>query len=378
MPILSGRHARATRWAVALLIASAGSGAHDRTARAQAQPAAQSPTAVIVVPVARKAKTPSLTFTGRVEAVDKIELRTRAEGYLQKRLFTEGQTVKEGDLLFEVDQAPYQAKLDAARANVARAEANAVNAAVQLRRGLELLKNNNIPASTVDERAAADAEAKAEVLQQKAAVRTAEIDLSYTQLFAPVTGQIGRATYSIGNYVGPSSGSLATLVSRDPMYATFPVTQRELLTLRKRAEEEHLDRSALRVRLQLADGSTYSAPGTLDFLDVQVSAQTDTVTTRAKFPNPEQFLIDGQLVTVVVELGTSQTALYIPQQAVQFDQTGYSVLVVDKENRVKVRRVTLGVGQETDIEIASGLEAGERVITEGIQKVRSLSSSRSS
>jgi membrane fusion protein, multidrug efflux system len=311
-----------------------------------------------------------MTFTGRIEAVDKVELRARVDGYLKRRAFTEGQIVQNGDVLFQIEQQQYQAKLDAAQANLARAEAAQINTAVQLRRGQELLKNNNIPAATVDERAAADAEAKAVILQMKAAVEEAQINLSYTDVYAPVTGQIGHAVYSVGNYVSPSSGALATLVSRDPIHATFPVSQRELLTLRKKAEETGLDRSAIKVRLELADGSPYVETGVIDFLNVQVSAETDTVIARAIIPNPKLLLIDGQLVTVKIELAAPQTALFIPQKAVQFDQAGYFVLLVDAENRVVVRRIGIGEGRDAEIQIVSGLQPGERVIVEGIQKVR--------
>jgi membrane fusion protein, multidrug efflux system len=154
------------------------------------------------------------------------------------------------------------------------------------------------------------------------------------------------------------------------MYVTFPVTQREMLTLRKMGEESGQDRSAVKVRLQLADQSIYSEYGTINFLDIQFSAGTDTVTVRASVPNPKDMLIDGQLVTVITELGKSQLAIFVPQTTVQFDQTGYSVLVVDAENKVRVRRVTLGLGRDKEVEITSGLEEGERVIVEGIQKVR--------
>lgn len=332
-----------------------------------AQPA---PTEVVVATVAQKEVTQSLTFTGRVEAIDKVDLRARVDGYLEKRVFTEGQMVNKGDLLYQIEQAQYKAKVDIARADVARAQANAVNTGLQLRRGQELLKNNNIPASVVDERAAADAIARAEVQQQQAALRETEINLGYTQIYAPFAGQVGRSSYSEGNYVAPSSGTLAPLVSRDPMYATFPVTQREILALRKKAEETGLERSAIKVHLQLADGSVYPEAGTINFLNVQVSQTTDTLTVRATIPNPKALLIDGQLVVVTADLGQPQMALFVPQQAVQFDQGGYFVLAVDDEQRVKVRRIGLGQGRGTDLEVTSGLKEGERVITEGLQKVR--------
>lgn len=332
-------------------------------------PAAPAPS-VVVAAVAKKDLTPALKFTGRVEAVDKVELRARVDGYLEKRDFTEGQMVKKGDLLFRIEQQQYQARVEIAQANLARAQATQQNTGYQLRRGQELLRNNNIAASVVDERAAADAEARASVQQMKAALTEAQISLGYTDVFAPFAGQIGQSIYSVGNYVGPSSNALATLVSRDPMHVTFPVSQRELLDLRKTSEETGANRSSLTVRLQLADGQLYAETGSVDFLDVQVSAATDSVTARAVVSNPKLALIDGQLVTVVIEIALSQAALFIPQRAVQFDQSGYFVLVVGTDNKVVVRRVGLGEGRGTEVVITSGLEVNERVIVEGIQKVR--------
>lgn len=336
---------------------------------AAGQGAAPAPS-VVVAPVAKRDLTPSLKFTGRLEAVDKVDLRARVEGYLETRGFTEGQMVKQGDLLFRIEQQQYKARVEIAQANLARAQATAQNTGYQLRRGQELLRNGNIPASVVDERAAADAEARATVQQMRASLTDAQINLSYTEIFAPFGGQIGQSVYSIGSYVGPSSNTLAKLVSRDPMHVTFPVTQRELLDLRKTAEETGANRSALKVRLQLANGELYAEPGSVNFLDVQVSAETDTVTARAAVPNPKQQLIDGQLVTVIVEIALSQAALFVPQKAVQFDQAGYFVLVVNAEDKVVVRRINLGEGRGTDVVVTSGLEPGERVIVEGIQKVR--------
>lgn len=326
--------------------------------------------AVTVTAATRKELTPTMTFTGRVEAIEKVDLRARVEGFLQKRLFNEGGEVKEGQLLFVIEKAPYEAQLEQIEASIQAADAQVRVAKLELDRNLELLRKQVVAQAKVDEIRAKHDEAEATLLQQKASARQASINLSYTEIYAPVSGQIGRSAFSIGNYVAPSSGTLATLVSRDPMYAAFPVSQREVLAIRKIAAETGADAKAIKLRLQLADGSVYGEIGTMNFVDVTVNKETDTVLARATFANPDRALIDGQLVTVKVEIATGETAIFIPQQSLQFDQAGYFVLVVDKENRVKMRRITIGQGREGELQVTSGLEEGERVITEGVQKVR--------
>ncbi|HEX8026900.1 MAG TPA: efflux RND transporter periplasmic adaptor subunit, partial [Vicinamibacterales bacterium] len=222
----------------------------------------------------------------------------------------------------------------------------------------------------LDEARAKYGETDADLQRQRASLDQAQINLKYTEVFSPIAGQIGRSKFTVGNYITPDSGTLATIVSRDPMYVTFPVTQRELLAMRKAAAEAGVDARAVKVRLRLADASMYDQVGTLNFVDITVSAETDSVTVRAQVPNPQRILIDGQLVTAVVETAVPKSALLVPQQALQFDQTGYFVLVVDKENKVKVRPVGIGPAPEGQVEITTGLQEGERVITEGIQKVR--------
>jgi membrane fusion protein (multidrug efflux system) len=339
------------------------------SADAQQPPAAPAP-AVSVVAAVRKDITPSATFTGRIEAIDRVDLRARVEGYLEKRQFSEGGEVKAGQLLFTIEKDTYAAAVAQAKATVSRAEASAKLARIEVDRQSELLRRQVASQQKVDEAQAKFGETQADLQRQKATLDQAEINLKYTEIYAPLAGQIGRSKYSIGNYLTPESGTLATIVSRDPMYVTFPVTQRELLALRQRAGEAGVDARAVKVRLQLADSSTYEQTGSVNFVDIQVSAETDTVTVRAEIANPKRILIDGQLITAVVETATPRSALVVPQQALQFDQTGYFVLVVDNENKVKVKPVGIGQAPEGQVEITAGLQEGERVITEGIQKVR--------
>jgi membrane fusion protein (multidrug efflux system) len=195
----------------------------------------------------------------------------------------------------------------------------------------------------------------------------AELQLSYTEIRAPLAGRIGRATVSVGNFVGPSSGPLATIVRQDPIYVSFPVTQREMLGLRK---ERHAGDPEPTIYVRLADGSRYAQAGKVDFVDVTVNQGTDTVQVRAVFANPDRILVDGQLVTVVAEVGKAGSSRLIPQQAIQIDQAGPFVLVVDKANKVEVRRIEVGPVQGARVAVTKGLGSGEKVITEGIQKVR--------
>ena len=357
------------RIVVVLLFGVAASAGFTQKADAQGGAAAPPP-AVSVVAAVRKDITPSLTFTGRIEAIDRVDLRARVAGYLEARQFDEGGEVKEGQLLFTIEKDTYAASVAQAKATVSRAESSLRLAKIELDRQAELVRRQVAPQQKLDEAQAKYGETDADLQRQRATLDQAQINLKYTEIFSPIAGQIGRSKYTVGNYITPDSGTLATIVSRDPMYVTFPVTQRELLTLRKAASEAGVDAKAVKVRLRLADGSMYDQFGTVNFIDITVSAETDSVTVRAQIPNPQRLLIDGQLVTAVVETAVPKSALLVPQQALQFDQTGYFVLVVDKENKVKVRPVGIGPAPEGQVEITTGLQEGERVIIEGIQKVR--------
>lgn len=328
------------------------------------------PAAVSVVAVTKKDVTPATTFVGRVVAVDKVDLRARVTGFLHKRLFTEGQDVAAGDTLFLIEPEPFQAAVKQAEADLASAEADAHNAQLQLDRAEQLVKKQTVAVATRDDRVAELAMAKARVQERQASLDVAKINLTYTEIKAPLAGRIGLAKYSEGNLVGPDSGPLATLVSQDPIYVTFQATQREVLQAQRKMTEEGIDMTSLVVRLKLPDGSDYGHPGKVNFLDAQVNPGTDTATVRAEFANPQRLLTDGAFVNVSIERGTPTHALTVPQAALQADQAGTFALVVTGERKVEVRRLTLGAAVGAGVIVEQGLAEGDLVIVDGIQKVR--------
>ncbi len=332
--------------------------------------AAAPPPSVIAVAAERREIESQSDFVGRIAAIDRVELRARVQGFLKERSFTEGKPVQVDEVLFQIEPDQYQAVVEQRKADVAKAEADAENADAQLARGQELVKNKNIAQSQVDELKAAASIAEASIAQAKAALTAAELDLGYTQITAPVAGRVGLASYTVGNLVGPSSGSLATIVSIDPIYVDFPLTQRQLLEARREMQASGTDASGVVVRLRLSDGSIYGQTGRINFVDVTTDPGTDSVTLRAELPNPDGILVDGQYVGVVLQAGEPQSAIVIPQSALQLDQQGVFVMIVDDDNKAQVRRVEVGDNQGANIAVTSGLKAGELVITEGVQKVR--------
>jgi membrane fusion protein (multidrug efflux system) len=328
------------------------------------------PPSVVAAPARSAPVEEQATFVGRVVAVDKVELRARVQGFLKERKFSEGQQVATGDLLFVIEPDQYEALVQQRQADVTKAVADAKNADAQLARGEELLKSKNISQAQVDELRAAAGIAEAGIAQAKAALSAAELDLGYTRVTAPVAGRIGLARYTVGNLVGPSSGALATIVSRDPIYVQFPLTQRELLEAKRDVREKGGDPSTVVVRVRLPDGSLYDQPGHLNFVDVTTDPGTDTVTLRAELPNPDGILVDGQYVGVTAQAGDPQSAILVPQSALQLDQQGVFVMVVDTESKAQVRRIQTGREVGPDIVVTQGLEEGDLVITEGVQKIR--------
>ena len=327
------------------------------------------PPSVIAVAAETRTIEDEAKFVGRVVAVDRVELRARVEGFLKERRFKEGQTVVVGDVLFLIEPDQYAAVVEQREADLEKAKADSQNADAQLARGLELLKQKNIAQAKVDELQAAAAVAKASIAQAQAALNAARLDLSYTRITAPIAGRIGLANLSVGNLVGPSSGVLATIVSRDPIHVQFPVTQRDLLAARRQIESKGGDPRKVVIQVRLPNGKLYEHSGHLDFVDVTTDRATDSVTLRAELPNPDGLLVDGQYVGVVVQSGEPESAILIPQSALQVDQQGLYVLIVDAEGKAQVRRVKTGQTKGAEIAVTQGLNAGDLVIVEGIQGV---------
>jgi membrane fusion protein (multidrug efflux system) len=351
---------------MSLLGLLAGCGAEAPTGAADSGP----PPSVVAVKAESKPVEDQAQFVGRVVAVDKVELRARVQGFLKERKFTEGQQVAVGELLFVIEPDQYESIVQQRQADVAKAEADAKNADAQLARGEELLKSKNISQAQVDELRASSGIAEAGIAQAKAALAAAELDLGYTDVKAPVAGRIGLAKYTVGNLVGPSSGALATIVSLDPIYVQFPLTQRELLGAKRDVKEKGGDPSKVVVRLRLPDGSLYDQSGHLDFVDVTTDQGTDTVTLRAELPNPDGILVDGQYVGVTALAGEPESAIVIPQAALQVDQQGVFVMVVDAESKAQIRRIETGRSVGAEMVVTKGLKEGELVITGGVQKIR--------
>jgi len=339
----------------------------DEKKEAAAPPASP---AVGVRPAAMKGVSQSFAFVGHIKAVDKVDVRARVEGFLEKVAFREGQDVKAGDLLYQIEKVQFQSQVDQAKANLASAEAEATNAQLQYNRQFELSRHQFSPQATVDQNKAALDTARAKVLQTQAALTQAQVNLDYTDIRAPIAGRIGRTAYTLGNLVNPASGVLATIVSQDPIYVLFPVSVRDLEIIREARRTEEGGLAKIEIRLRLPNGSEYPHRGVWNLTDPQVDQQTDTLIMRATVPNPERQLVDGEFVTATIRERREEPRLVIAQAAVQIDQSGSYVLVVDDQHKVEQRRIQTGPNRDTDVVITSGLKEGEKVIVDGIQKVR--------
>jgi membrane fusion protein (multidrug efflux system) len=323
------------------------------------------PPAVLVQPAELRSMTKQAEFVGRAEALEKVDLRARVQGFLGPRLFKDGDEVKENQVVFTIEREPFEAVVDQRKAQLAAAQARLANADQQLARTTELAKKGNTPIATLDQRTAEQGQAKAAVMEAEANLRDAQIQLSYTEIRTPISGRIGRAAVSPGNLVGPDTGVLATVVQDNPMQVLFSVTQRELLEAR---DSEVTGK--VRALVRLANGSLYGEKGRIDFLDVQVNPRTDGQTVRAMFPNPDDILTSGQTVRVIIEEKGGDKVVVIPQAAVAIDQAGSYVFVVGQDNKVEQRRVRLGTNRAGLAVVEEGVTAGDRVVVQGQQRIR--------
>ena len=335
------------------------------TAAAQA-PKGPPPPSVIVDVARERDVSQQQTYTGRIEAIDKVAIRARISGFLKSRGFEEGAEVAKDHVLFEIEKEPFEAALALAEANLANAQAALILAQATFDRATPLAERGTASQATLDDARSKLSQAQATLKAQEANVVKARIDLSYTVIRAPMHGATGRAAYALGEYVSPTSNPLVTLVRQDPMYVAFPVPQRDLLQVRR----EGRNADSVLVRLRLPDGSTYGHDGTIRFAEVVGNPGTDTVTIRAQLPNPERLLVDQQIVGVTVVAKKPERKLVVSQAALMLDQKGASVLVVTKERKIENRRVEVGEPLGPDIVVSKGLAEGEEVVIDGHQKVR--------
>ncbi len=369
----------ALRLALALLLLAVPGAFAPLPALAQFGP--QGPPAVGFVVAERRPVTETTEFVGRIEAINRVDIRARVTGFLEARLYTEGSEVPKGASLFRLEKPPFEAALDQARATVASAEANLANARTALARARDLRQTGAGTQVALDNAIAAERTGAAQLLSAQAAVRVAEINLAYTNITSPIAGAIGRASYTPGNTVGPTSPEpLATVVSQDPMRVAFTVAQRQAIELRGRFEARG-GASAVLVRVRAVDGSVHPQPGRVDFVDTALDRTTDTLLLRATIPNPvrpgaqpgapgSRALIDGQFVTVLIEGARPVEAIVVPRAAVAQDQQGFYAFVVGDGNVALRRNLRLGRGTPETAVVEQGLEPGDRVIVEGVQRVR--------
>ena len=337
--------------------------------------AAPGPMEVGVVTVTPAPVALTRELPGRTSAYRVAEVRARVSGIVQKRNFVEGSEVSAGEVLFEIDAAPYQAALDNAKGVLARAEANATVAGLQAKRYHALIDSQAISQQDYDNAVATEKSAIADVAAAQASVETAEINLGYTRVTSPVSGRIGRSEVTEGAYVQAGQATLlATVQSLDHIYVDFTQSNTELLRLKRALAAGQLQSagaSRTTVRLVLEDGSLYGAEGMLQFTDVTVDQSTGSILLRALFPNPQGELLPGMFVRAQIVEGENPAAILVPQTAVSRDSRGQATVYVIGANdlvEVRVLKTDRTVGDRWLVN--DGLKAGERVIVEGLQRIR--------
>ncbi|QIP05792.1 efflux RND transporter periplasmic adaptor subunit [Bradyrhizobium symbiodeficiens] len=369
---------KAISWITAII--ALGLAALSTIAPAEAQVGQARPPAVGVMEAVRRPITESNDFMGRIESPHRVSVVARVTAFLEKRYYIEGSEVKAGDLLYQLERGPFEADLAAKKAQVAQLQAMLTDARLTTDRARTLLGGPAGQQSTYDAALANQQSLEAQVQAAQAQVDLSRINLDYTEVRSPIDGQIGRTAVSEGNVVSPGSGALTTIVSQDPMYVTFPVSVREVLALRDRSVIGGGFKAVV-IRIRLPDGRVYDQVGKLDFVNNTIAQNTDTIMLRGTIPNPvlkdksgdpltERELTDNEFVSVLLEGAEPVEVVAIPRSAVMSDQQGDYVFLLGADDKVEQRRIQLGQSTPTVASVTSGLSPGEKVIVEGLQRVR--------
>lgn len=336
---------------------------------AGAQSPADPPPAVVVEQIELQPVSDTAAFNARVEAIESVDLRARVGGFLQSVGFEAGQFVEPGTLLFEIEPDQYEAGLASARAQLSGASARRTAAERNLARIEELVQRDVGAQATLDQSRSEFESAAADVLAAEAAVTGAELNLSYTRIEAPIAGVIGRATLSVGNLVGPDAGILARIVQLDPVRVVFSIPEGLLVNVRQEANGGDITAIDLRLRLRLPNGTEYEQDGTPEYIASEVDPQTGTIAVRIVFPNPDRLLVPGQFVTLYAGDSDPPQMPIVPQTAVLQDRDGRYVYLLGDDNSVAQRRITTGVRVGSGWAVTEGLEGGETVVVQGIQRL---------
>src|ERR1700683_644799 len=363
------------------VLLTAGAIAWGANVATRAQLAPAGPPAVGVIEATKRPVTETSEFLGRIEAPNRVSVVARVTAFLEKRLFNEGAEVKTGELLYQLERGPFEADLATKQATVEQLQATLENAKLTTDRARTLLSGPAGQQSTYDAALANQQSLEAQIQAAQAQVDLSQINLDYTEIHSPIDGRIGRTAVTEGNVVTPSSGTLTTIVSQDPMYVTFPVPVRQSVELRERYATKGGFKAVV-IKVRLPDGRLYGQTGELNFVNNTIAQSTDTITLRGTIPNPELYdaskttggslreLTDGEFVTVLLEGVQPIEVLAIPRSAVVSDQQGDYVLVVDAQNKAQEGRAQPGQPTPSTAVVTSGLTEGELVISQGVQRVR--------